>query len=413
MEKLRGNLIFGQSGGPTSVFNASAAGVFTAGLEEACIPHVFGAAHGIAGLLKEEIYDMGAEDKEELLLLKTTPSSALGSCRYKMKDYLEDDREYRKLLEILKKYDIRYFFYNGGNDSMDTCNKISRFLRSANYECRVVGIPKTIDNDLCGTDHCPGFASAAKYVATTTMEIYEDARVYDQGMICVVEVMGRHAGWLTAATALAKAKGSGPDLIYLPEIEFDLSRFLADVKEVYMQKSRVLIAVSEGVRTKEGSYIPELIRQVSKDSFGHKQLGGSAQVLADFLRDEIGCKVRGIELSLMQRAASHLASAVDVEEAFGAGRHAVEAAVRGESDVMIGIQRLASKPYRSTFITVPLAESANHEKLLDRSWINAEGNGVTEAYLDYAFPLIDQKSEPPCEDGLPRYARLKKRKAKF
>jgi len=230
MSKLVGNAIFGQSGGPTSVINASAAGVFTEALKQESIPKVFGAANGIKGILEEKFYDMSCEGAYELELMKTTPSSALGSVRYKLKKAEDDETDYKRLLEVFKKYDIRYFFYNGGNDSMDTCNKVSKYMQKVGYECRVMGVPKTIDNDLTGTDHCPGYGSAARYIATATMEVYLDARVYDTPMVCVLEVMGRNAGWLTAATALAAYKGAGPDLIYLPERDFDMDKFLEDVK---------------------------------------------------------------------------------------------------------------------------------------------------------------------------------------
>ena len=246
MSKLTGACIFGQSGGPTSVINASASGVIQEALKQDCITEVYGAAHGIRGILEENFYDMSKEDKYELDLLKTTPSSALGSVRYKLANADDDDTDYKRLLEVFKKYNIRYFFYNGGNDSMDTCNKISKYMQKVGYECRVMGVPKTIDNDLWGTDHCPGYGSAAKYVATSIMEVYLDARVYDTGMITVFEIMGRNAGWLTAASALASYKGHGPDLIYLPEITFNMDKFLNEVAEVYNRTGKVLVAFSEG-----------------------------------------------------------------------------------------------------------------------------------------------------------------------
>ncbi|NLB45319.1 MAG: 6-phosphofructokinase [Clostridiaceae bacterium] len=409
MSKLIGNAIFGQSGGPTAVINASAAGVFTEALQQTgVIRKVYGAAHGIVGILNEKFYDMGQEDPSELELLKTTPSSALGSCRYKLAKAEVDDTDYKRLLEVFKKYDIRYFFYNGGNDSMDTCNKISKYLQNAGYECRVMGVPKTIDNDLFGTDHCPGFASAAKYIATTIMEVYLDARVYDIGMITVIEIMGRHAGWLTASAALAAHKGHGPDLIYLPEIDFDLDKMMADVKRIYAKEKKVIIAVSEGVQTKEGKFIPELVGEVSVDAFGHKQLGGTASVLADYFKKEIGCKVRGIELSLMQRCAAHLASKTDVDESFLAGQTAVRCAVDGMTDFMVGFQRPESGPYACEIKLIPLSEVANAEKKVPREWINDEGNFVNEHFINYALPLIQGESTVAIEDGLPRFARLKK-----
>ena len=244
MSELKGACIFGQSGGPTSVINASAYGVIRTALDNPNITAVYGAEHGIKGVLNDRLFDMSQEDPAELELLKYTPSSALGSCRYKMADPDVDDTDYKRILEIFKKYDVRYFFYNGGNDSMDTCNKISKYMQKVGYECRVMGVPKTIDNDLFGTDHCPGFASAAKYIATSCMEIYQDARVYDTGMVCVVEIMGRHAGWLAGAAGLATAMGAGPDLVYLPETDFDMKKFLADVKRIYDEKGNCLVAVS-------------------------------------------------------------------------------------------------------------------------------------------------------------------------
>lgn len=337
MSKLIGNAIFGQSGGPTSVINASAAGVFTEALKQTgVIEKVYGAANGIVGILNERFYDIGQEDPAELELLKTTPSSALGSCRYKLARPEVDDTDYKRILEVFKKYNIRYFFYNGGNDSMDTCNKISKFIAASGYECRVIGVPKTIDNDLFGTDHCPGFASAAKYIATTVMEVYLDARVYDTGMVTVIEIMGRNAGWLTAASALAAAKGQGPDLIYLPEVDFDIDKMLADVKKIYEKEKKVIVCVSEGVKTRDGKYIPELVGEVSVDAFGHKQMGGTASVLASYIKGKLGCKVRGIELSLMQRCAAHLASKSDVDESFLSGQTAVRIAVDGMTDFMVG-----------------------------------------------------------------------------
>ena len=414
MSKLIGNAIFGQSGGPTSVINASAAGVFTEALRQTgVIEKVYGAANGIVGILNEKFYDMSQEDPAELELLKTTPSSALGSCRYKLAKPDVDDTDYKRILEVFRKYNIRYFFYNGGNDSMDTCNKISKYMQKSGYECRVMGVPKTIDNDLFGTDHCPGFGSAAKYIATTFMEVYLDARVYDTGMITVIEVMGRNAGWLTASAALAAYKGHGPDLIYLPEIDFHLDVMLKDVKRIYEKEKKVIIAVSEGVKTHEGKYIPELVGEVGVDAFGHKQMGGTATVLADYLKKEIGCKVRGIELSLMQRCAAHLASKADVEESFLSGQTAVRCAVDGMTDFMVGFQRPDNGPYKCEIKLIPLDEVANTEKTVPREWINEEGNFVNQQFIDYALPLIQGESKIALEDSLPRFAKLKKVLASF
>ena len=313
---LKGACMFGQSGGPSSVINSSAAGVFIEALEQDCITEVYGAAHGIRGILNEEFYDIAKESKEELLLLKNTPSSAMGSVRYKLKDAQVDDSDYKRLLEVFKKYNVRYFFYNGGNDSMDTCNKISKFMANSGWECKVIGVPKTIDNDLFGTDHCPGYASAAKYVATTTMEVKLDASVYDTPMITVIEVMGRNAGWLTAASKLASYKGLGPDLIYLPEVAFDIDKFVKDVDAVMKKNAnKCLVCVSEGIKNAEGTLVAELFAEnLAKDSFGHAQLGGVGAALANICKEKFGCKTRAIEFSLMQRCGAHLASKVDVEE---------------------------------------------------------------------------------------------------
>ncbi|MBQ3253317.1 MAG: 6-phosphofructokinase [Acholeplasmatales bacterium] len=411
MNKLKGAAIIGQSGGPTSVINASAAGVFIEALSQENITRVYGAAHGIKGILNEEFYDINQEDIKELELLKTTPSSSIGSVRYKLKKLEDDASEYERLLEVFKKYNIRYFFYNGGNDSMDTCNKVSKFFKDNDYECYCMGVPKTIDNDLWITDHCPGYASAAKYVATSFMELKCDATVYDTPMVSVVEVMGRNAGWLTAAAALASAKGWGPDLIYLPELPFDLEKFYSDVEKKFKENNgKVIIAVSEGVKTKDGKYVAELVSaNLAKDSFGHAQLGGTASVLANLLKDRLNVKVRPIEFSLLQRCAQHLASAVDVEEAFQAGREAVKAACAGVTDYMIGFKRvMVDGKYTCEYVKIPLSDVANNEKKVPLEWITPDGTGLTQDYIDYALPLIQGDCKAPLEDGLPRFANLKK-----
>ena len=408
---LKGSCIIGQSGGPTSVINSSAYGVIRTALDNENITRVFGAAHGIKGVLNDQLYDMGEEDAKELELLMNTPSSELGSCRYKMADPDSDDTDYQRILEIFKKYNVRYFFYNGGNDSMDTCDKISRFMDKSGWECRVMGVPKTIDNDLYNTDHCPGFASAAKYIATSCAEIYKDARVYDTGMVCIVEIMGRHAGWLTAASALAGTIGCGPDLIYLPETDFDMDRFVADVERVYKERGNCLVAVSEGVHYADGRFVSEA-KTSSTDGFGHAQLGGLASLLAAVIKDRLNVKVRGIELSLLQRCAAHAASAVDVNEAFMAGKIAVESAVAGETGKMVAFKRAGGGEYKCEYVLVPLTSVANYEKKVPAEWITPDGTGVTQDFIDYALPLIQGSVDRPTENGMPRYARLKKVLAK-
>ena len=414
MKNLKGACLFGQSGGPTSVINASAAGVFLEAMEQDLITEIYGAEHGIRGVLEEKFFDMRKEDKQELVYLKNTPSSALGSVRYKLKPLEVDDTDYKRILEVFKKWNIRYFFYNGGNDSMDTCNKISKFLQGNGYECNVVGVPKTIDNDLFGTDHCPGYASAAKYVATSLMELYLDTHVYDTGMVTVVEVMGRNAGWLTAAASLATLKGYGPDLIYLPEQVFDVDEFLEDIKKVMAEKqNKVIAVVSEGIKDKNGKYIPESLAAMNKDSFGHAQLGGTASILAGIVSEKLQIKVRPIEFSLLQRCGAHLASGTDIEEAFMAGRMAVRNACAGVTDKMVIFERKAGKKYEIEYKLVDLALAANTEKKVPDSWILPNHKGLTNDFYDYALPLIQGEANQPKEDSLPRFAKLNKVYAKL
>ncbi|MEG1548293.1 MAG: 6-phosphofructokinase [Clostridia bacterium] len=408
---LKGACIVGQSGGPTSVINASAYGVIKTALENPSITGVYGAAHGIRGVLNDTLYDMRAEDPSELALLLHTPSSALGSVRYKLKDPAVDETDCKRILEVFKKHDVRYFFYNGGNDSMDTCNKISKYMQKVGYECRIIGVPKTIDNDLFGTDHCPGFGSAAKYIATTCMELYLDARVYDTDMICVIECMGRHAGWLTAAAGLATHFGYGPDLIYLPERDFDVDRFIADVQRVYDNSGKCLIAVSEGIHDKDGRFIVEYgASDGDLDAFGHKQLGGLAATLASIIKNRMNVKCRPIEFSLMQRCAAHCAAQTDIDESFLSGKTAVEQAVSGVTDKMVGYERSydGNGGYVCRIKLFDLSSVANAEKKVPDEMINAAGNGLTPAFIDYALPLVQGQAQLVYENGLPRFAKLKK-----
>jgi 6-phosphofructokinase 1 len=404
---LKGAVIVGQSGGPTSVINASAYGVIKAALENENVTKVYGAHHGIRGVLDDRLLVMDEEDPAELALLPYTPSSALGSCRYKMADPDVDDTDYKRILEIFRKYDVRYFFYIGGNDSMDTCAKVSKYMAKAGYDCNVIGVPKTIDNDLFLTDHCPGYGSAAKYIATTCMEVYHDATVYDKGQITILEIMGRHAGWLTAASGLATAKGAGPDLIYLPEVDFDMDKFLSEVTAIYAEKNTCIVAVSEGIHYADGSFVSEA-KTSATDGFGHAQLGGLASLLAEIVKQKTGAKVRGIELSLLQRCAAHCASGTDIAEAQEVGKVALESAVAGKTGYMVAIKRREGVVYESYTELVPLEEVANYEHKIPRAWINEAGNGVTDDFLRYCAPLVVGQTNMAIEDGLPRFCKLKK-----
>jgi 6-phosphofructokinase 1 len=295
---------------------------------------------------------------------------------------------------------------------MDTCDKVSRYMAKSGWDCRVMGVPKTIDNDLFGTDHCPGFASAAKYIATSVCEVYKDARVYDTGMITVIEIMGRHAGWLTAAASLASTVGCGPDLIYVPEVDFDMDKFLKDVTDIYNKNGKCIVAVSEGIHYADGTFVSEA-KASATDGFGHAQLGGLAAHLANVIKEKTGAKVRGIELSLLQRCGAHLASQTDIDESFLAGKTAVEAAVNGETGKMVGFKRvMVDGKYTCEMILLPLTSVANYEKKVPLEWITPEHNGITSDFADYALPLIAGEPDRKLENGLPRFARLKKVLAK-
>jgi 6-phosphofructokinase 1 len=403
-DKLTGACVFAQSGGPTAVINSSAYGVVSAAARSGEITGIYGAEHGIVGILNDVLFDLEKEDPEELRLLQYTPSSELGSCRVK----LTDEEQYARILEVFKKHNIRYFFYNGGNDSMDTCWKVGEFLRAQNYECRVVGIPKTIDNDLMGTDHCPGYGSAAKFIATTMAEVYKDTRVYDTGAVTVVEIMGRNAGWLTGAASLASLSGCAPDLLYLPETPFDMDAFTGAVRDIYGEKKNCVVAVSEGARYSDGALVSEAPVS-STDGFGHAQLGGLAAMLAAAVKRATGAKTRAIELSLLQRCGSHLASQTDIDEARGAGESAVRFACLGHSGVMVSLERdLSGGSYACNFNQYPLASVANAEKKVPLEWISPARDAMTREFYDYALPLISGQPQRPLENGLPRFARLKK-----
>ena len=406
MSILKGNAVVGQSGGPTAAINATLAGVIRGAIEghaQGRIGTLYGMRNGIEGFLREDLVDLlnifDSEDK--IRTLEATPSAALGSCRKKLKSHTEDAETYERVLEVLKKYDIRYFFYIGGNDSMDTVLKLSDYANSHDYALRVVGVPKTIDNDLVATDHTPGFGSAAKFVATVIKEIQRDISVYSIKAVTIVEVMGRDAGWLTAASALPALSGVGaPDLIYLPESVFDMDRFIDDIRRVQQDHPAVLVAVSEGVRLQNGRYVGE---SDTVDAFGHKQLSGAGKVLEALVRDRIGCKVRSIELNLPQRCASHIASATDISESVGVGESAVKAALDDKTGVMMTIDRADSEEYSVNFGSADIRTIANEVRAVPSEYINAEGNGITEAGLRYLAPLIMGELAVEYENGMPKH----------
>lgn len=410
MKNLKGRCVFAQSGGPTTVINASIAGGLLEALENESVTGVLCAHHGIKGVLDEDFFDISLEDKAELEALKHTPASAFGSVRYKLKNLAEDDTDYRRILEVFKKYDVRYFFYNGGNDSMDTCDKISKYMQKSGYDVNVIGIPKTIDNDLCGTDHCPGYGSAAKYIANSIMEINRDASIYPSPLVVVVEIMGRNAGWLTAASKLASVNGFGADLIYLPETPFSYEKFLSDVKTVVDAKKYCVVAVSEGIRFENGKYVGE--DQSSTDVFGHSQLGGVCSILKAKAKS-LGLKCKAVELNILQRCAAHCASDTDIEESFNAGRQAVKKAVDGETDKMIAFRRKPGETYEIEYVAEPLSSAANAEKQIPAEWITADGTNLTDDFVAYALPLIAGEPNRRLKNGLPVYAKLKNIKFKL
>ncbi len=407
------NIIVGQSGGPTSVINSSLAGVYKTAKERG-FDKVYGMLHGVQGLLDEQYVDLSTQIHSDIdiELLKRTPSAFLGSCRYKLPEIHENPEIYEKLFEIMDKLDIETFIYIGGNDSMDTIKKLSDYAIVKGHSQKFLGVPKTIDNDLALTDHTPGFGSAAKYIAASTKEIIRDALglTYNKEMITIIEVMGRNAGWLTGATALAKTEEcDGPDAIYLPESVFDIDKFLQTVKDLLQKKKSIVIAVSEGIKLADGRYVCELSGGGEYvDAFGHKQLQGTAAYLASFLGAEIGCKTRSVEFSTLQRSASHMASRVDIDEAFMVGGAAVKAADEGDTGKMVVIDRISDDPYQSAAGIYDVHRIANHEKVVPRSWMNKEGNYVTDEFINYIEPLIQGDYQPFMVNGLPQHLVLRK-----
>lgn len=405
----RKNLIVGQSGGPTAVINSSLYGVVSEGMRHPeAIEHVYGMINGIEGFLNGTVLDFAeALPGEKLDGLKVTPGAYLGSCRYKLPESLEDP-VYPRLFKKFEEMNIGWFFYIGGNDSMDTVDKLSKYLNAKGItDITVVGAPKTIDNDLCGTDHCPGFGSAAKYIGTTFAELERDCHVYATKAVTIVEVMGRDAGWLTAASCLARTNGAkGPDFIYLCEVPFSIDTFLKDVKAKLEEQDAVIIAVSEGVKNKDGRYISEEVQSSAVDSFGHSYIAGAAKVLEDAVRNEIGCKVRSIELNLMQRCAAHLASATDIQESRMLGKTACQYALEGATGMMAAVIRTSDKPYATEFKALPVCDIANAIKSVPADYINDAGNDVTEKMVDYLTPLIQGEMNTVYENGIPKYLYL-------
>lgn len=408
---MKGNVIVGQSGGPTAVINSSLAGVFKTAIDRG-FNKVYGMRYGIQGLLDEKYVDLSDYIKNELdiEILKRTPSAFLGTCRYKLPAIHENQEIYNKIFEILDKLNIECFIYIGGNDSMDTIKKLSDYALLTGKTQRFVGVPKTIDNDLALTDHTPGYGSAAKYIATSIKEIIRDGNgfSYKKELVTVIEIMGRNAGWLTGAAAMAKGEDcEGVDLIYLPEVAFDTDEFLKKVRALLEKKNTVFVAISEGIRLKDGTYVSEAGGGSDYvDAFGHKQLTGSATFLANLISREVGCKTRAVEFSSLQRSASHLASRVDINEAFMVGGAAVKAADEGDSGKMVVIDRVSDDPYQSATGIYDVHKIANGEKLVPRNWINEDGTYVTEDFVDYVRPLI--QGDYPCVmvGGLPRHLYL-------
>ena len=405
---MKGNVIVGQSGGPTAAINSSLAGVYRTAKDRGA-KKVYGMLHGIQGLMQEKYIDLSDHIKTELdaELLKRTPAAFLGSCRYKLPAIHEDQSVYEKIFAILDKLDIEAFIYIGGNDSMDTIKKLSDYAIITGHPTHFVGCPKTIDNDLALTDHTPGFGSAAKYIGTSMKEIIRDSFCleYSKGLVSIVEIMGRNAGWLTGACALAAGEDcEGPDMIYLPELPFDIAEFGRRVRELLEKKPSVVVAVSEGIRTADGKYVCELGNSVDfVDAFGHKQLSGTASYLASYIAGEIGCKTRAIELSTLQRSASHCSSRVDILEAYQVGGAAVKAADEGDSGKMVVLQRLSDDPYQCGTEVKDVHKIANDEKLVPREWVTEDGTYVTGEFISYVRPLIQGDVSPVMVDGIPRH----------
>ena len=401
------NIIVGQSGGPTAVINGSLYGVVTEGLAHPDkISHVYGMINGIEGFLNDRIMDMNAlAENRELEFVRTTPGAYLGSCRYKLPEDLTDP-VYPELFRRFEEKNIGYFFYIGGNDSMDTVSKLSRYAAGTNSKIRFIGVPKTIDNDLVETDHTPGYGSAAKYVASVVREVTADASVYDNKQsVTIVEIMGRHAGWLTAASVLArKFEGDNPVLIYLPEVAFDQEQFLADVQKAFEHTSNLVVCISEGINDGNGKFVCELASDVGVDTFGHKMLTGSGKYLENLVKDRLGVKVRSIELNVNQRCSSAMLSATDEKEAIASGSFGVQTALKGTTGMMIAFHRTDDADYHITYAPEDVNLICNQEKTVPLDWITGNGSDIGQQFIDYALPIIQGSVKVPEEGGLPKFA---------
>ena len=406
MAELVGNVLVGQSGGPTAVINASVAGIVAEALNHECVEEIYGALNGVLGILQEDLIDLASESQQQIRALRHTPGAALGTCRYKLKK----QSDFERVLEVFKAHNIRYFFYIGGNDSQDTADKISKLAQQQGYDLRVIGVPKTIDNDLSITDHTPGYGSVIKYVATTVREIACDNEAMGQGdLVSIVEVMGRSAGWIAAGAALAKRRDhphDAPHLIYLPEIAFDQTKCLEDIRRILKREKYCMIVVGEGLIDADGNYVSA---NAATDAFGHAQLGGAGDFLKELVENNLpGVKARVAKPGIIQRAAAHAGSKTDSDEAFLAGQAAVAAAIRGETDKMVTLLRGDAEHYTCETGLAPLSDIANGVKKLPREWINEDGTSMNFQFLRYAQPLIQGEITVPYDNGVPVFARLDK-----
>ena len=393
------NIAVAQSGGPTCAINSSLLGVIKGALGSDKIDTIYGAVNGIEGIINQNLIDLTAASKEyDLELLRQTPSSALGSCRYKLPDFSKEPAVLQKIIDCFKAFGIEAFFYIGGNDSMDTVYKLSKHFMANGIDIKVMGVPKTIDNDLCETDHTPGFGSAAKYVSTTIKEVIRDSSVYDMKSVTIIEIMGRNAGWLTASACLLHKSEVAPHLIYLPECDFSLAKFISDIEKVQKTHQSVIVALSEGVKISDANMSTE---GAAVDSFGHTMLGGVGKFLENEVKKALGCKVRSIELNVMQRAGSHISSLTDIDEAEKVGTAAVKAMLKGETGKMMAFKRVSNDPYKVNIEPADASMVANHEKMFPKEWINAEQNNIEDEAISYFAPLIMGEQNIKTEDGLP------------